>query len=52
MNFVGQFSILSAETEVWELENGKNEIIEPTLATGTHAYGIGLYAVDFDYCRK
>ena len=42
----------SAVTEVWELSNGNNKVINPTLPTGDYAKGIGIYAVDFDYCRK
>ena len=41
---------LSFETEVWELENGNNKGINVTL---TDFYsGIGLYAVDFNFCSK
>ena len=39
---------LSFETEVWELENGNNKVITPTLSY--YYYGIGLYAVDFNFC--
>ena len=41
-------SFLSFETEVWELENGDNKVITPTLS-GYYG-GIGLYAVDFNFC--
>ena len=41
---------LSYETEVWELENGDNKVITPTL-TGYHS-GIGLYVVDFNFCSN
>ena len=44
--------LLSVETEVLELETGNNMIISPTLLAGRYFYGIGLYAVDFDFCRK
>ena len=40
---------LSSETEVWELENGENKVITPTLS---YHYGIGLYAVDFNFCSN
>ena len=42
----------SAETEVWEFETGTNNIIGATLENNYYAYGIGLYAVNFDFCRK
>ena len=42
----------SAETEVWELSNGNNKVINPTLPSTHYRYGIGIYAVDFDFCRK
>ena len=41
---------LSLETEVWELENGNNKVITPTLTY--YAYGNGLYAVDFNFCSN
>ena len=44
--------MLSAETEVWQLSNGDNQVINPTLPSNTYAVGIGIYAVDFDFCRK
>ena len=37
-------------TEVWELDNGTNKIIEPTLSDVF--YGIALYVVDKDFCKK
>ena len=39
-------------TEVWELENGNNTIIAPTLPDGHYNYGIALYVVDKDFCKK
>ena len=39
-----------AQTEVWQLETGSNKIIGPTVYG--HIYGVGLYAVNFDYCSK
>ena len=41
---------LSFETEVWELENGNNKGINVTLTD--FYYGIGLYAIDFNFCSK
>jgi hypothetical protein len=38
------------ETEVWELENQNSTIITPTLSN--YNYGIGLYAVDFNFCSN
>ena len=40
----------SFETEVWELENGNYKIIKPTVAS--QYYGLGLFAVDFNFCSK
>ena len=37
------------ETEVWRFADGENDIISPKL-TG-FSNGIGLYIVDFDFCR-
>ena len=39
---------LSFETEVWELDVGDNKVITPTLTNYYH--GIGLYAVNFNFC--
>ena len=44
-------------TEVWDIESSTDNIIagkdiQPRLADGNYRYGIGLYAVDFDFCRK
>ena len=39
-------------TEVWELENGNNKIIQPTLPDGDYRYGIALYVVEKDFCKK
>ena len=40
----------SFETEVWALEDKSHKIINPTL---TNYYnGIGLYNVDFNFCKK
>ena len=41
---------LSFETEVWELESGDNKVISPTLTN--YYVGIGLYAVDFNFCSN
>ena len=39
-------------TEVWELENGNNNIIQPTLPDADYMYGIALYIVEKDFCKK
>ena len=39
-------------TEVWELENGNNKTIEPTLPENHYAGGIALFAVHSDFCKK
>ena len=39
-------------TEVWELENGNNKIIQPTLPDDDYAFGIALYVVEKDFCKK
>ena len=41
---------LSFGTEVWELENGSNKVITPNL--DYYYNGIGLYAVDFNFCSN
>ena len=41
---------LNFETEVWDLENGNKKVITPTLST--YSSGIGLYAVDFNFCSN
>ena len=42
----------SVETEVLDLATENSEIIEPTLPAGEYVWGTGLYAVDFDFCKK
>ena len=46
------YFVFSAETEVWQLSNGNNKVINPTLPSGHFGVGIGIYPVNFDYCRK
>ena len=41
---------LSMETEVWELEKGNRKGITPILTN--YYFGIGLYAVDFNFCSN
>ena len=44
------FFLSFIETEVWELENGSNKVINPAFTR--HFEGIGLYAVDFNFCSN
>ena len=44
--------VFSAETEVWELSNQNNKVINPTFSSGYYERGMGIYPVDFDNCRK
>ena len=46
----GSDFFLSYETEVWELDAGDNKVITPTLAG--YDTGIGLYAVNFNFCSN
>ena len=48
--FYDQYS--SLVTEVWDLKNGTNKIIEPRLPDDRYVYGIALYVVDKDFCKK
>jgi len=41
-----------AETEVWTMANGENKTITPLLPHMHYTYGIALYVVDFNFCRK
>ena len=40
------------KTEIWKFENGNSKTIDPATTGGSFIYGIGIYAVDFDFCRK
>ena len=42
----------SPATEIWQLENGNNKIVNPTLTKNNYSEGIGLFAVDFNFCKK
>ena len=44
------FWIREAETEVWDLENDTMEMITPELKN--YEYGIALYVVDSNFCKK
>ena len=44
--------ISDAETEVWNFETGHSKTIAPILPPGEFVSGIGLFAVDINYCTK
>ena len=39
-------------TEVFEFEYGNSKIINPTLQNNYDSWGIALYEVNADFCRK
>ena len=39
-------------TEMWNMKNGENEIIQPALPNGAYELGIALFPVDADFCKK
>jgi len=43
---------LSLPTEIWELENGNNKLVNPIMTDNYYSEGIGLFAVDFNFCKK
>ena len=45
-------NLYSVETEVLDLATENSKIISPTLPAGQYIYGIGIYDVNFDFCRK
>ena len=57
MTQFGRNFFFRIETEVWTHENGPLldmgnwTTTRPSLPDGNYRYGIGLYAVDFDFCR-
>ena len=40
------------DTEIWEFEAGNNNVIDPSLPDWDYAYGIALFVVDADFCKK
>ena len=40
------------ETEVWTMANGTHKNISPSLPEKDYIYGVALYSVDFNFCRK
>ena len=53
MTQFGRNFFFRIETEVWTNENWMDNwtTTRPSLPDGNYKYGIGLYAVDFDFCR-
>ena len=50
-NIFGYKSFFSdKETEIWNVIDGNNKIINPTLPDYDYAWGIGLYLVPYDFC--
>ena len=45
-----QFS--DAVSEVWDLADEKNKVIAPSLPRFHYSYGIALFPVNSDFCRK
>ena len=37
-------------TEIWNIIDENQKVIDPTLPGSDYAYGIGLFIVPFDYC--
>ena len=42
--------ILSAETEIWQMNLGSSRITEPSLPDAQYKYGIALFLVEQDFC--
>ena len=45
-------TIFRLDTELWDFESTKTEIINPTLSKGDYVWGIGLFTVEAGFCRK
>ena len=45
-------TIFRLDTEIWDFESTKTEIINPTLTSGHYAYGMGLFTVEAGFCNK
>ena len=41
-----------AGTEVWDLENNVGEVIDPSLPRTNYSWGVALFLVTDDFCRK
>ena len=46
------YLLSDAETEVWNFETRNSKTIAPILPPGEVVSGIGLFAVDINYCSK
>ena len=44
--------ILRTETEIWDYDNGGNNIIDPILGRDEYAHGIGIYLVPLNFCSN
>ena len=42
--------ILSADTEIWQMNLGSSRITEPSLPDAQYKYGIALFLVEQDFC--
>ena len=38
------------ETEIWNVTNKTNKVVNPTFSNGDYEWGIGLYVVPFNFC--
>ena len=48
------YHLFRLETEVWNYENQediKNNTIKPVLLAGDYRYGVGVFAVDRNFCK-
>ena len=41
-----------AVTEVWDLENNVGEVINPTLPRTNYSWGVALFLVTDDFCKR
>ena len=52
--FFDEFLIIDffsdVETEIWNVTNGSNKVVNPMLPNGDYECGIGLYIVPFNFC--
>ena len=42
----------SLQTEIWELDNGVYNLIQPNLPEGDYSGRMALFEVDANFCRK
>ena len=43
--------VFRLDTEIWDIETAENRITAPALSN-LHYYGVGLFLVDKDFCKK